>query len=49
MVKKDLKNEMIHWADSFAIGYEGNVYFTTSQIHLPEDRRGKYQIIKLIR
>lgn len=45
MVKKDLKNEMIHWADSFAIGYEGNVYFTTSQIHLPRIEGGSIKLL----
>ncbi|MFD2157996.1 SMP-30/gluconolactonase/LRE family protein [Rubritalea tangerina] len=39
-----LKNPKISWADSFAEGPNGKIYFTTSQIHLPEPLRSTYQI-----
>ena len=37
----------IRWADSFALGPDGSVYFTTSQIHLPVKDRKKYEVIKI--
>ncbi|WP_430813732.1 SMP-30/gluconolactonase/LRE family protein [Carboxylicivirga sp. RSCT41] len=37
----------IRWADSFAMDRDGNLYFTTSQIHLSEKDRGKYEVLKL--
>lgn len=37
----------IRWADSFARDASGNIYFTTSQIHLPEESRAEYEILKL--
>lgn len=37
----------IRWADSFAFDRDGNLYFTTSQIHLPEKQRSKYEVLKL--
>jgi sugar lactone lactonase YvrE len=40
-----LQSPTIRWADSFALDKEGNIYFTTSQIHLPEKDRGMYQIL----
>ena len=40
-----LQNPDIRWADSFAIDDKsGNIYFTTSQISLPKEERGLYQI-----
>jgi len=35
----------IRWADSFAMGSNGDIYFTTSQIHLPPKDRGLYQLL----
>jgi sugar lactone lactonase YvrE len=46
-IKKRIQDEIIRWADSFAMDLKGNVYFTTSQIHLPENQRKQYQVIKL--
>ncbi|NOU58290.1 L-dopachrome tautomerase-related protein [Marinifilum caeruleilacunae] len=46
-IKKQVKDEIIRWADSFAMDQTGNVYFTTSQIHLPENQRKQYQVIQL--
>lgn len=37
---------VIRWADSFAIGADGYIYFTTSQINYPEQERVKYGIYK---
>ncbi|WNJ18224.1 L-dopachrome tautomerase-related protein [Pontibacter sp. G13] len=42
-----VRNPAIRWADSFAEDAEGNVYFTTSQIHLPESRRGAYEVFRI--
>ncbi|MCF8388080.1 MAG: hypothetical protein K9G58_01940 [Bacteroidales bacterium] len=38
----------IKWADSFAKDSKSSIYFTTSQIHLPENERGKYKIFKIV-
>ncbi len=46
-VEKLIKDPTIRWADSFAMDKDGNLYTTTSQIHLPEDKRQEYQILKL--
>jgi putative intracellular protease/amidase/sugar lactone lactonase YvrE len=40
-----LQDPDIRWADSFAMDRKGNIYFTTSQIHLPEKDRGPYQVL----
>ena len=40
-----LQDSDIRWADSFAMDRKGNIYFTTSQIHLPEKNRGPYQVL----
>lgn len=48
-LEKVINDDIIRWADSFTIDKEGNVYFTTSQIHLPENQRKNYQVIKLSR
>lgn len=46
-IKKVIKDEIIRWADSFAMDKDGYIYFTTSQIHLPEENRKKYQVLQL--
>jgi sugar lactone lactonase YvrE len=43
-----IKNPKIRWADSFASDIQGNIYFTTSQIHLPPESRTKYEIYKIV-
>ncbi len=45
-IKKVVKSPEIRWPDSFAMDSEDNLYFTTSQIHLPPDKRGPYTIQK---
>lgn len=40
-------SEKIRWADSFTVDKRGDIYFTTSQINYPKDKRGKYKIMKL--
>jgi sugar lactone lactonase YvrE len=40
-----LQDPAIRWADSFAMDRTGTIYFTTSQIHLPEKDRGPYQVL----
>ena len=40
-----LQDPEIRWADSFAMDTKGNIYFTTSQIHLPQKDRKQYQVI----
>ena len=42
-----MQSPRIRWADSFAMDKEGALYFTTSQIHLPEKERVKYEVLKL--
>ncbi|WP_052444740.1 L-dopachrome tautomerase-related protein [Flammeovirga sp. OC4] len=42
-----LKDKRIRWADSFAKNLEREIFFTTSQIHLPEEKRGKYEVYKV--
>lgn len=39
-----IQDPKIRWADSFAADKDGNIYFTTSQIHLPEKLRQSYDI-----
>ena len=39
----------VRWADSFATDKKGNIYFTTSQINYPVDKRETYKIIKMKR
>ncbi|MCG8582182.1 MAG: SMP-30/gluconolactonase/LRE family protein, partial [Bacteroidales bacterium] len=46
-VETVFQSPRIRWADSFAIDTDGYLYFTTSQIHLPEKQRGKYEVLKL--
>ena len=40
-----IQDSAIRWADSFAVDRAGTIYFTTSQIHLPEKDRGQYQVL----
>ena len=42
-----IQDSAIRWADSFAMDGQGTLYFTTSQIHLPEKQRGTYQVLSL--
>jgi len=42
-----IQDERIKWADSFTKDADGNMYFTTSQLHLPAEKRGKYCIYKI--
>lgn len=44
-VTEVLQDSSIRWADSFAIGKDGRIYFTTSQIHLPADKIQEYQVL----
>ena len=44
---KLIKDKRIKWADSFARDSSGNMYFTTSQLHLPPNEKGKYSIYKI--
>ena len=37
----------IRWADSFAMAPDGSVYFTTSQINYPKEKREKYGLYRL--
>lgn len=39
----------VRWADSFTADKKGNIYFTTSQINYPVDKRETYKIIKMKR
>ena len=47
-VESVMQSPQIRWADSFTMDQEGNLYFTTSQIHLPEKERGKYEVLMII-
>ncbi|PKQ63805.1 hypothetical protein BZG02_07190 [Labilibaculum filiforme] len=42
-----IQDSKIRWADSFAEDKDGNIYFTTSQIHLPENLRQSYDIFRI--
>jgi sugar lactone lactonase YvrE len=46
-LKKYHQHPSIRWADSFAKDIDGNIYFTTSQIHLPEKDRKQYQLFRI--
>lgn len=41
-----LQDDQIRWADSFAKDAQGSIYFTTSQIHLPNAQRQAYEVIR---
>jgi len=43
-----IEDDRIKWADSFTAGDDGTIYFTTSQIHIPEDERSAYHIYRII-
>jgi sugar lactone lactonase YvrE len=42
-----ISHSSIKWPDSFAADKKGNLYFTTSQIHLPKEKRESYKIFKM--
>ena len=42
-----ISDAVIQWPDSFAMDAANDLYFTTSLIHLPKDKRGTYKILKL--
>ena len=42
-----VQDSVIRWADSFGKDTAGNIFFTTSQIHLQPENRKAYEIIKL--
>ncbi len=46
VLEKYIQNPQIRWPDSFAKDVDGNIYFTTSQIHLPENKREQYEVIR---
>ncbi|MGQ1910623.1 L-dopachrome tautomerase-related protein [Marinifilum sp. RC60d5] len=41
-----IQDKSIRWPDSFAEDSKGNIYFTTSQIYLPENKRQAYKLIQ---
>jgi sugar lactone lactonase YvrE len=41
-----VQDKAIRWPDSFAEDNKGNIYFTTSQIYLPQDKRKAYELIQ---
>ena len=42
-----MQDDRVKWADSFAKDTKGNMYFTTSQLHLTPDLRDKFKIFKI--
>ncbi|MCG8474064.1 MAG: major royal jelly family protein [Cytophagales bacterium] len=42
-----IQDDRIAWADSFAAGKDGEIYFTTSQIHIPVIKREQYFLYKI--
>jgi sugar lactone lactonase YvrE len=42
-----ISDSKIQWPDSFSFNKNGELFFTTSQIHLPVDKRSTYKIFKL--
>ncbi len=44
---KLIEDDRIKWADSFTTGDDGSIYFTTSQIHIPEAERSAYHIYRI--
>lgn len=42
-----VQSDEIRWPDSIAFDRQGALYFTTSQIHLPREKRGRYKLFKL--
>lgn len=47
-VETVIQDARISWPDSFAIGPDGSVLFTTSQIHLGKDRAEPYRIFRIV-
>lgn len=45
-LEKLIQDPTIRWADSFAKDSQGHIYFTTSQIHLPENKRMEYDVFR---
>jgi hypothetical protein len=43
-----VKDERIVWPDSFALGPDGAVWFTTAQIHLGPNPETPYRIFKFV-
>jgi sugar lactone lactonase YvrE len=39
------KDKRLRWVDSFALGPKGEIYFTTSQIHLKPEQRKYFEIL----
>jgi sugar lactone lactonase YvrE len=42
-----IRDERVSWPDTFAVGPDGAVYFTTSKIHLGPNPPAPYRIWKL--
>lgn len=42
-----VQDQSLRWVDTFAEGPEGHIYFTTAQIHLPQEKRKAYEVMKL--
>ncbi len=47
-VETVIQDERIKWPDTFAKAPNGDMYFTTAQIHLPPEERGEYKIFKIV-
>ncbi|WP_224244721.1 SMP-30/gluconolactonase/LRE family protein [Hyalangium gracile] len=44
--KQVLQDDRLRWPDTFAVGPDGRMYVTTTQIHLPPAERGPYEIYR---
>jgi len=47
MLYRVVQDSSLKWVDSFAKAANGEIYFTTSQIHLPPNERTAYKVMKL--
>lgn len=47
MLYRVVQDSTLKWVDSFAKAANGEIYFTTSQIHLPPNKRTDYKVMKL--